>query len=168
MIFKYYWQNKEANFGEPISTEISGGTHLSCELVLKYQGKYVALRRPAAIPEHEIPRKAKSLPNGALYFVHGLPRWGENMTIYIKRVLKDQTGVGLKEYRVVDLEMDVYLDTNQWVITPDLIVEIDRLPTTGVYGNQITEVITFTKDHIPEDFGWWSKQELEEFLKKFD
>lgn len=166
--FKYIWKNKEANFGPPVETEASGGTHISAENILKFNGKYVALRRPEAIPEHEIPEKALKFGKPCLYFVHGLPRWGETMDEYVRRVVKDQAGVDVKSFKVVDLSMEVYPDTNQWAWTPCLIVEVDKLPVLGNYGNEVTEVVTFIKDNIPEDFGWWEKKELEEFLEKYD
>lgn len=168
MSFKYIWKKKEANFGPPIETEVSVGTHLTCENILKFNGQYIALRRPEAIPEHEIPEKALKSGKPHLYFVHGLPRWGETTQQYVKRVIRDQAGVGVKNFRVVDLVMGVYPDTQQWFIEPDLIVEIDQLPSPGTYGNEVIEVVTFTKEDVPDDFGWWNKRDLEEFLKKHD
>lgn len=166
--FKYIWKKGEANFGQPVGTEISGGTHISCENILKFGGKYVALRRPEAIPEHEIPQKAIDAGRPHLYFVHGLPRWGETMGQYVKRVVKEQAGVEVKSFRVVDLDMEVYEDTNQWAWTPCLIVEIGKLPIPGTYGNEVTEVVTFDKNNVPDDFGWWSKKDIEDFLEKYD
>lgn len=151
--FKYNWKQKEANFGKPISIEVPGGTHISCENILKFNEKYVALRRPKAIPEHEIPPKALKSGKAHLYFVHGLPRWGETTERYVKRVARDQAGVGVKSFRVIE---------------PDLIVEIDRLPKPGFYGNQVTEVVTFDKSNVPSDFGWWDKKNLEAFLNRYD
>ena len=168
MSFKYNWKNKEANFGPPIETEVPNGTHISAESILKFNGKYVAFRRPEAIPEHEVPEKAQKSGKPHLYFVHGLPRWGETAEQYIKRVVKDQTGVGAVSFKVVDFAMGTYPDTQQWFIEPDFIVEIDQLPTPGVYGNEVTEVVTFDKDNIPGDFGWWNKEDLEKFLRKYD
>lgn len=166
--FKYIWKKKEANFGKPISTEVPGGTHIACENILKFNGKYVALRRPKAIPEHEIPPKVLKSGKPHLYFVHGLLRWGETTKQYVKRVVRDQAEAGIKSFRVVDLIMGVYPDTKQWFIEPDLIVEIDSLPRPGFYGNEVTEVVTFDKSNVPDDFGWWTKEELKEFLEKFD
>ena len=168
MSFKYIWKKKETNFGPPIETEVSGGTHISCENILKFDGQYIALRRPEAIPEHEIPEKAVKSNKPHLYFVHGLPRWGETMEDYVSRVVKEQAGVDVKSFRVVDLHMEVYEDSNQWAWTPDLIVELDKLPEPGHYGNGVTEVVTFTKENVPDDFGWWTKDELTTFLKKHD
>ena len=58
MTFQYKWRNNEANFGPPTGSEVPGGTHISAESILKFEGKYVALRRPEAIPGHENPEKA--------------------------------------------------------------------------------------------------------------
>lgn len=168
MAFKYIWKNNEANFGEPVETEVPGGTHISCESILKFNGMYVALRRPEAIPEHEIPEKVLKMGVPHLYFVHGLPRWGETIDQYVRRLVKEQVGVEVKSFSVVDLQMEVYEDTNQWAWTPYLIVEVDRLPTPGTYGNEVIEVVTFDKSSVPDDFGWWTKEELEEFLAKHD
>ncbi len=168
MSFKYYWKNQEANFGPTIKTEVRNGTHISFESILKYKRKYVALRRPQANPGHEIPQKALKSGNPHLYFVHNLPRWGQSLDTYVKQVVKDFAGVGVKKYKVIHLKMAVYKDTNQWAITPYILVEIDTLPKPGIYGNEITEVVTFTKKNVPNDFGWWSKKELEDFLNEFD
>ena len=168
MSFKYIWKNKEANFGVPIETEVSGGTHISAECILKFEGKYIALRRPEAIPEHEIPKTAQKAGMPCLYDVHGLPRWGETTEQYVKRVVKDQAGVEVISYRIAALDMGVYPNTNQWYIEPVLFVEVDRLPVPGVYGNEVVEVVTFDKNSVPDDFGWWSKEEIEDFLNKYD
>lgn len=168
MNFKYIWKSKEANFGPPIETEVTGGTHISAECILKFNGKYIALRRPEAIPEHEIPKKAQKSSQPCLYDVHGLPRWGESTEDYVKRVVRDQAGVGVKSFRIADLTMGVYPDTRQWYIEPTFFVNVDQLPAPGVYGNEVMEVVTFDKDHVPDDFGWWSKKQIEEFLNKYD
>lgn len=47
-------------------------------------------------------------------------------------------------------------------------MEIDRLPTPGFYGNEVTEVVTFDKSNVSSDFGWWDKKNLEELLEKYD
>jgi len=166
--FKYNWNKKEANFGPPIKAEVPFGTHFSAECILKFKGKYIALRRPEAIPEHEIPEKAQKSKKPCLYDVHGLPRWGETLGEYVKRVVKDQAGVGVKNFRVADLEMGVYSGTKQWYIEPTLFIEVDRLPVPGVYGNEVVEVVTFDKSNVPDDFGWWSKKQIEDFLREHD
>lgn len=168
MSFKYIWKNREANFGSPVEMEVPGGTHVSAECILKFHGKYIALRRPEAIPEHEIPEKALKTGKPCLYDVHGLPRWGETTEEYVKRVVKDQAGAGVKSFRVVDLTMGVYPNTQQWYIEPTLFVEVDQLPVPGVYGNKVIEVVTFDTQSVPDDFGWWDKEQIKEFLEKYD
>lgn len=167
MDFEYNWKNNEANFGPTIKKEVKEGAHISSELILKYKNKYVALRRPKAIPGHEHPPKEKK-DNGYLYFVHNLPRWGENTFEYLNRLVQEQAGVKIKDYRIVDIEMEIYEDTRQWAITPLFIVELQKLPEKGVYGNEVTDIVIFTKENIPEDFGWWTREELKDFLNKFD
>ena len=166
MSFEYNWSHKEANFGPPVPKEVSGGTHISIENILMLNGKFVALRRPEANPEHEAPEKAQKAGKALLYFVHNLPRWGENLDRYINRVTMDYAGVKVKGYKVVGLEMEMYKDTKQWAWTPYTLVELESLPTPGMYGNEVTEVVTFDINTIPDEFGWWEKAELEEFLRR--
>lgn len=161
--FEYHWRRKEANFGSVIETEVAGGTHFTIENILMFEGKFVALRRPEAIPHHEIPsRVGKPL----LYFVHDLPIWGESLKQYVERIVKEQAGVGVKKFQVIDLTMNKYEDSQQWALTPFIAVELDKLPIPGTYGNPVTEVVTFTKDNIPDGFGWYSESELKELLEK--
>ena len=163
MAFEYHWHRKEANFGPVIETEVAGGTHFTIENILMFEGKFVALRRPQAVPHHEIPeRVGKPL----LYFVHDLPIWGESLKDYVERIVQEQAGVGVKGFRVVDLTMKTYEDSQQWALTPYVVVELDKLPVPGNYGNPVTEVVTFTKDSIPDNFGWYTKAELEAVLAK--
>jgi len=54
MSLKYIWKNKEANFGKPLKYQIKGGAHFTFEIILKWNGKYIALR------------------NVLLYFCHNL------------------------------------------------------------------------------------------------
>ena len=61
MVFEYQWDNSEANFGPPIKKEMDGGTHITFEIILKKDNKYIALRRQS-IPGHEPPPKIKENP----------------------------------------------------------------------------------------------------------
>ncbi len=163
MAFEYHWHRKEANFGPVVEKEVAGGTHFTIESILIFEGKFVALRRPEAIPHHEIPQR---VGEPLLYFVHDLPIWGESFEQYIKRIVKEQAGVGVKSFRVVDLTMNTYEDSQQWALTPFVLVTLDKLPVRGIYGNAVTEVVTFTRDTIPDGFGWYAKDELEKLLAK--
>jgi len=165
MTFEYNWKNKEANFGPPLDKEVKGGTHVTMEIILKKGNKYIALRRPKGIPEHELPPQAKSYPKGLLYFCHNLIRYGESMEDCVKRIVKDQAGVSVKNMRVVYIDSLVQEKDNQWAITPHIIAEVKETPATN---KMVTEIIEFDKDSIPEDFAWWPKGELKEFLQEYD
>ena len=167
MTFEYIWENNEANFGPPIKKEVDGGTHITCEIILKKGEEYVALRRQS-IPGHESPPHIEKHPKGLLFFCHNLIRYGETIEQCVKRIVKEQTGVNIKNFKIVDIDSELQEKDNQWAFTPNVIAEIEEIPKKGVYGNEITEVITFTKDNVPNDFCWWSKSELEEFLNEFD
>ena len=47
----------------------------------------------------------------------------------------------------------------QWGIIPFVIAEVDKIPEPGKYGNDVSEVVTFTKDNIPSDMAF-GKQKL--------
>lgn len=168
MGFEYVYKHKEANFGPPAERQAEGGTHITCEIILKKGNKYIALRRPEAIPGHEAPPHAKNNPKGLLYFCHNLMRYGESMEECAKRIVKEQTGVSVKRVKTVYIDSAVQDKDNQWAFTPHLIAEVDKIPMPGIYGNDITEVVTFTKDSIPEDWGWWTKKDVKEFLEEYD
>ncbi len=165
MIFEYNWKNKEANFGPALKKQISGGTHVTFEIILKKEGKYIALRRPKGIPEHELPPSAKDHPEGLLYFCHNLIRYGESLEKCVKRIVRAQAGVSVKSVRIVYIESLIQKKDSQWSIIPEVIAEVEETPKINTY---VTEVVVFGKENIPGDFAWWQKKELEEFLKKYD
>ena len=165
MSFKYIWKNKEANFGKPLKYQVRGGTHFTFEIILKWNGKYIALRRKS-IPGHEAPPHAKKYPHGLLYFCHNLIRYGESVEQCVKRIVKSQAGVYVKDYKITDIETEIQKKDNQWAITIYVIAELSQKPKVGLWGNKITEVVEFNKNNIPNDFAWWSKNDLSDFLKK--
>lgn len=165
-MFKYTWSHDEANFGPPLKKPVPGGGHITFEIVLKFRDKYVALRRDS-IPGHEAPPHAKKHPGGLLYFCHDLIRYGEDVEHCIKRIVKTQTGVGVKSYELAEIESGVQKKDGQWAFVPHIVAKLARLPKAGRFGNQIYEIITFTKEQIPGDFAWWSKKDLADFLSAF-
>jgi hypothetical protein len=168
MAFKYEWFRKEANFGPVVQNEVSKGTHFTIESVLMFENEYVALRRPQAVPHHEVPPRALAGDKPMLYFVHDLPIWGETLTQYVDRIVFEQAGVVAKRIRVIDLTMNIYEDSQQWALTPYLLVELDKLPVPGTYGNRVTEVVTFNEHTIPDEFGWYEKAEIEGLIKTIE
>jgi len=165
MSFQYVWKNKEANFGKPLRKQVGGGTHITCEIVLKRRNKYIGLRR-SSIPGHEAPPKTDKNSKGFLYFCHNLIRYGEPIDKCVKRIVKSQAGVYVKDYKITDIETEIQKKDNQWAITIYVIAELSQKPKVGLWGNKITEVVEFNKNNIPNDFAWWSKNDLSDFLKK--
>src|SRR3989344_7069836 len=165
MSFQYVWKNKEANFGKPLRKQVGGGTHITCEIVLKRRNKYIGLRR-SSIPGHEAPPKTDKNPKGFLYFCHNLIRYGESVDECVKRVVKSQTGAGVRRIDIIDIESEVQKKDNQWAITIYVIVELSQKPKVGLWGNKLTEVVEFGIKNIPDDFALWSKKELNSFLRK--
>ncbi len=166
MGFDYQWENKEASFGPPVKKQVDGGTHISFEILLRKNGKFIALRRPEAIPGHEMPLHAHKNPKGLLYFCHNLIRYGESAEECVKRIVKDQAGVSVKKITFVYLDSSVQEKDNQWAIIPCVVADIEKIPKPGRYGNEVTEIVSFDKQTIPNDFGWWSQKDLKEFLKE--
>lgn len=167
MSFQYIWKNKEANFGKPLKKQVKGGTHITCEIILKKDNKYIALRRQS-IPGHESPPNIKKHRNGLLFFCHNLIRYGESLEKCVKRIVKEQTGVNVKKTKVIYIDSGLQSKDKQWALTPHIVAELEKIPKKGKYGNEIKEVVLFTENNIPNDFAWWSKKEFEKFIKEYD
>lgn len=162
MGFKYKWNHNEANFGKPLKSQVAGGSHITLELILKYKSKFIALRRES-IPGHESPHSKKNM----LFFCHGLIRYGESIDQAVKRLVKEQCGSIIESHQVVYIESLLQKKDKQWAFTPHILVNLKRLPKAGIYGNEIKEVIEFTKKSIPDNFAWWTKKDLQEFLSQY-
>jgi len=145
MGFSYQWKHNEANFGKPISTPVSGGMHITFEIVLKKDNTYIALQRKG-IPDHPLKE--------GLYFCHGLIRYGESVEDCIKRLVQEQAGVGVAGFKVVDIDSVVQEKDNQWAFTPHVLAEITKIPSIS---EDVTEVVIFDKSEIPDGFVWWKK-----------
>lgn len=165
MSFQYHYENKAANFGPPLPTQVPGGAHITFEIIPKHKGKYIALRRPRGIPNHGLPPHAKDHPEGLLFFIHDLIQYGESVKKYLRRVVRTQAGVGVKNFGVVAIDSFVQDKDDNWAFMPYVIAEVNDLPKTS---NQVTEVVVFDKKSVPDGFAWWTKKEIEEFLAKYD
>lgn len=165
MSFKYIWKHKEANFGAPLEKQVEGGTHITLEIILKKGNRYIALRRPRGIPEHELPPQYRKFPKGLLYFCHNLIRYGEPVEECVKRIVKSQAGVDVVGLKVIAIDSLVQEKDNNWTFMPYVICEVAHIPTTN---SEVTEVVLFKKNDIPDDFAWWTQKELQEFLEKYD
>jgi len=169
MPFEYVWRNQEANFGKPVEKEVNGGTHITIEIVLRKDDKFIALRREC-IPGHETPSNIEKHPKGLLFFCHNLIRYGESIEKCVKRIVKEQARVNVVKFSVVDIETVVMEESGgkkvkQWAFVPYVIADIDEIPKEGVCGNEVFEVVVFDKSNIPNDFAWWKKKEVMEFFR---
>ncbi|MEK6835643.1 MAG: NUDIX domain-containing protein [Nanoarchaeota archaeon] len=165
--FQYFFKNKEASFGKPIKTQIKGGTHITFEIILKKNKNYIALRRQS-IPGHEAPPNIKKHPKGLLFFCHNLIRYGESVEKCLKRIVREQTGVNVRNFKVIYIDSSLQEKDGQWAFMPHIIAELEKIPKPIKYGNKIEEVILFNKNNIPNDFAFWSKKDLKQFLEEFD
>lgn len=150
-----------------MSKEVEGGTHITFEIILKIGNNYIALKRKN-IPGHylapDIEKKGQ-----ALFFCHDLILYGESTEACVKRIVKEQAKVSITKYRVVYLESNLLRESGgrkrtQWAIVPHVIAEVSSLPKKDA---RIKEVILFNKENIPDDFAWWKKEELRDFLEEF-
>lgn len=150
--YQYYYTNKEANFGKPIKTEVPGGTHLTFEIVLRQSQKILALRRPEGLHDG---------PKNALYFPHGLICFGETVDQCVERLVSEQAGMevlGVKLYH-----LDSWIDEiNHWHLALNVTAEVRGEPKIP---KDVSEVVSFSADNIPEEMAWWTKDDL---IKLFD
>lgn len=152
-ISNYKATKGEANFGKPIKTQVSGGTHITFELITKKGNTFYMTRWPHGLPRHDDP------PN-TLRFPHGLIRFGESLMECAKRLVQDQLGMIVKDAEI--LYWDSYVDDkNHWHIEPACIVEVAGTPKLP---DQASEIVTFDIDHAP-DMTFWSKSEFIETVK---
>lgn len=157
MTFQHRWHHREANFSAPIVDEVSGGAHISFEILPSFQGKYLLPRRPQGVPGHVLPPNAASHPKGLLYFCYDLIRWGEPTEQCISRIIKDQINAEVASFRVADFYSYVHADTNNWAMVPCFVAELKEIPKTSA---TVTEIIQFDKTSLPEDIAWWAKADI--------
>jgi len=160
MAFEYHYENNEANFGKPLPNQVEGGMHITFEIVLKKEDKFIALRRPRGIPNHRLPSHARDHPEGLLFFCHDLIRYGEPVEDCVKRIVLDQAGVEVESFRLIEIDSALQ-DDKTWALTPHVIAEIKEIPKTT---SEVTEVIVFDNNNIPDNFAWWTKEEVSEFI----
>ena len=72
--------------------------------------------------------------------------------------------MGVKNYKILDISSEVQDKDDQWSFMPYVIAELADIPQTN---QEVTEVVLFDKNSIPNDFGWWTKDELKEFFEEY-
>jgi ADP-ribose pyrophosphatase YjhB (NUDIX family) len=145
--------HNEANFAKPIVTQVSGGSHITFEMITVSNGKFYMTRWPKGLPRHDDP------PN-TLRFPHGLIRFGESLEQCARRLVKDQLGMSVKSADIAywDAHLD---DTNHWHIEPGCIVQVAGKPRIP---KDASEIVTFDVSNIPK-MTFWSKSDFLEVVK---
>lgn len=151
---KYSAKNNEANFGKPIVTQVTGGTHITFELITKKGNHFYMTRWPNGLPRHDDP------PN-ALRFPHGLIQFGETMEECASRLVSDQLGMRVKNVEIAYLECYVD-DFDHWHIEPGCIVELAGKPRVP---NLASEIVSFRVDELP-DMTFWTKSDFLELIEE--
>jgi len=156
MSFEYFYEHGEANFGKPLQHEVSGGSHLTIECIMHIGQTLYALRLPEGLHGDT---------KNALYFAHGLIRFGEKHPECVQRLVKDQAGVDVK--RVQTHNLSTWVDDNDhWHMCLNTFAEIMEPPQVSV---TVSEVVAFTSDNIPTDLAWWTVEEMRsifDFLRR--
>lgn len=151
----YIAKNDEANFGEPIKSQIVGGTHITLELITKKGNRFYMTRWPKGLPRHEDP------PN-ALRFPHGLMIFGENPEQSAARLVKEQLGMKVDNCKIAYMESYVD-DANHWHIEVGFIVEVFGKPRVP---KEAKEIIDFSIEDIPK-MTFYSRAEFLELIGEY-
>ncbi|SRR6266478_1263917 len=152
-VSNYRATHNEANFGKPIVSQVSGGSHITFEMITVRDGIFYMTRWPKGLPRHDDP------PN-TLRFPHGLIRFGETLLQCAKRLVKDQLGMGVKSAKIAYWDSNVD-DADHWHIEPGCIVRVDgkpRLPKGA------SEIVTFDVSNIPE-MTFWPREDFLELVR---
>ena len=147
-ISRYISNGDEANFGAPIKSQVSGGTHITFEFLTKKEREFYMTLWPKGLPGHED-------PPDTLRFPHGLIKFGESLEECAARLVSEQLGMRIKEVEL--LYWDSYVDDhNHWHIEPACLVEVTGLPKLP---KAASEIVKFTLDDIPK-MTYWKKNDF--------
>lgn len=139
----YRATNNEANFGQPIATQVAYGTHLTFEFICHNGTTFFMTRWPNGLPGHDDP------PN-VLRFPHGLIRVGETLEECAKRIVHAQLGLHVRKVTIA--YWDSYLDeTKHWHVEPGCIVEVTGKPHIP---KGASEIVEFDVHHLPTMTFW--------------
>ena len=154
-VSRYRASAGEANFGQPIRTQVSGGSHITFELITKKHHTFYVTRWPKGLPGHDDP------PN-AVRFPHGLIRIGESLDECSERLVKDQLGMSVTDVKM--LYWDSYMDDHgHWHVEPGALVEVAAEPKlpSGASG-----IECFTAHGVPE-LTFWSRSEFLDLVREY-
>lgn len=150
MGYEYFYEHGEANFGPPIQREVSGGAHLTFDVILRRGSDLLAFRRPEGL--HDAPKNV-------LYFPHGLIRFGEAVADCVQRLVNEQGG-GVTVQGTALYTMPTWVDeNNHWHLCLNVVATIDDSPDRLPEG--ASEIVEVKRGHPGEDFGWWTTEQLD-------
>ena len=153
MSYEYHYAHREANFGPPIESEVRGGAHLTFDVICRFQDQLVAFRRPNGLHDG---------PKNALYFPHGLIRFGETVDDCVQRLLDEQGG------RAVALRTDLYtmpswVEAEHWHMCLNVVATLEDPPAEQSDG--VSEMVLVGRGHPSPDFAWWTDEQLAGLLR---
>ena len=144
----------EANFGKPIRTQVSGGSHITFELITKKEQTFYATRWPSGLPGHND-------PSNTLRFPHGLIRVGESLEECTERLVLAQLGMRVTNVRL--LYWDSYVDDHDhWHVEPGALVEVAGEPHLPSGASKIE---SFTASNLP-DLTFWPESDFLEIVRE--
>lgn len=153
-VSNYQALHKEANFAKPIMFQVSGGSHITFEMITVGAGRFYMTHWPRGLPGHDDP------PN-TLRFPHGLIRFGESLERCAQRLVKEQLGMGVRSVEIA--YWDSYVDdTNHWHIEPGCIVHVSGQPKLP---EGASEIVTFDISNIPK-MTFWPRKDFLSLVRK--
>lgn len=150
MSFEYHYTHGEANFGPPLETEVAGGAHLTFDVICRVGEELVAFRRPEGL--HDAAKNA-------LYFPHGLIRFGESVEDCVQRLVDEQGGEAQVQ-EITLYSLPTWVDDNKhWHMCLNVVARLDSVPNK--HSDGVSEIVSVKRGHPGADFGWWTDDQLE-------
>lgn len=118
--YHYHYTHGEANFGPPLAEEVTGGAHLTFDAMTHVADTIYMLRRPDGLHDG---------PKNALYFPHGLIRFGETVDTCVHRLLAEQAPATPVKVRTHSLSS--WVDNDHWHLCLNVLAELAEPPKPG-------------------------------------
>jgi hypothetical protein len=150
--FEYYYEHGEANFGPPLQREVSGGAHVTIECLMHMGQTLYALRLPEGL---------HGCTKNALYFAHGLIRFGEKLLECVQRLVSEQAYVNVTAIQPYTFSSWVD-ENNHWHMCLNVFANIAQVPAVS---QRTSEVVAFTADAVPSDLEWWTADEMRDVFR---
>ncbi|MGW4410440.1 NUDIX hydrolase [Nonomuraea sp. NPDC004702] len=150
--YHYFYEHREANFAGPVQEEVPGGAHLTFDVILHRGSSVFALRRPNGLHDG---------PKNALYFPHGLIRFGETVDECAARLAYEQAGVRVISTRLYTMPTWVD-DNNHWHICLNVVARIESAPLPS---EEVSQVVIIRGKDFPDEFAWWTREQMGALLE---